>query len=191
MNYTYLGNGCNDPVIIEPKVFEDNRGYFFESFRMDEFQKEFGNVQFVQENESCSSYGVFRGMHFQKPPYAQAKLVKVAQGVVMDFAVDLRKNSKNYGKLYQAYLSEHNKKQFFIPRGFAHGFLCLCDKTIFQYKCDNYYNKESEGGILYSSIDGLKEKLSPFVKEEELVVSQKDKIHEFFSTFVSPFILEK
>lgn len=135
--------------VLEPKIFEDERGYFFESFRQEEFEKYIPGVKFVQENESFSTYGVLRGMHYQKEPYAQSKLVRVVKGEVQDVALDLRKDSPTYGKHYSIILSEENKKQFFIPKGFAHGYLVLSKEAIFQYKVDEYYNKESEGGINY------------------------------------------
>lgn len=140
--------GC---FVIEPKIFEDERGYFFESFNQDRFNQAIGaEVNFIQDNESLSSKGVLRGLHFQKGSFAQAKLVRVIQGEVLDVAVDLRKNSETFGKHVSERLSGENKKQFFVPRGFAHGFVVLSETAIFSYKCDNYYNKESEGGIIYN-----------------------------------------
>ena len=141
-------SGC---FIVEPRVFKDERGYFFESFNQKGFEKSIGTkVNFVQDNQSFSSYGVVRGLHFQKGEHAQAKLVRVIQGEVLDVAVDLRKHSKTYGQHVAVALSEENNKQLFVPRGFAHGFSVLSDTAFFFYKCDNYYNKESEGGILYN-----------------------------------------
>lgn len=141
-------SGC---FIVEPRVFKDERGYFFESFNQKGFEKSIGTkVNFVQDNQSFSSYGVVRGLHFQKGEHAQAKLVRVIQGEVLDVAVDLRKHSKTYGQHVAVALSEENNKQLFVPRGFAHGFSVLSDTALFFYKCDNYYNKESEGGILYN-----------------------------------------
>lgn len=137
-------------VIIEPKIWKDDRGYFFESFRYELFEQEIGKISFIQENESFSTYGTLRGLHYQKPPFAQSKLVRVIQGKVLDVAVDIRKDSKTFGKYISVELSSENKKQFFIPRGFAHGFVVLSDTAIFQYKVDNYYNKESEGGIIWN-----------------------------------------
>ena len=140
-------------VIIEPKVFGDDRGYFFESFSERDFREKVADVKFVQDNESKSRFGVLRGLHFQKPPYAQGKLVRVIKGSVMDVAVDLRKESPTYGKWESVVLTEENKLQFWIPEGFAHGFVALEDNTIFNYKCTNVYNKESEGSILWNDPD--------------------------------------
>ena len=138
-----------DVIIIEPKVFGDDRGYFFESFNQKEFEEHIGVVNFVQDNESKSSRGVLRGLHFQKPPFNQAKLVRCIAGEVLDVAVDIRKNSATYKKYVAVNLSGDNKRQLFIPRGFAHGFLTLSDSAKVFYKCDNYYNKEAEEGIRY------------------------------------------
>lgn len=137
-------------VIIEPKVFGDERGYFFESFSQKQFQEEVCNTTFVQDNESKSSYGVLRGLHFQKGEYAQAKLVRVVKGKVLDVAVDIRKGSPTFRKHVSVELTEENKRQFFVPRGFAHGFVVLSDEAIFQYKCDNFYTPEHEGGIAWN-----------------------------------------
>ncbi|MCB0381863.1 MAG: dTDP-4-dehydrorhamnose 3,5-epimerase [Psychroserpens sp.] len=161
--------GC---FIIEPKVFEDKRGYFFESYNQNSFDHHVSKtVKFVQDNESYSTKGVLRGLHFQTGKYAQAKLVRVVQGSVLDVAVDLRKNSKTYGKYISVELSHHNKKQLFVPRGFAHGFVVLSDVAVFSYKCDNYYNKEFESGIIYNDVTlNIDWQLS----DNELIVSEKD-----------------
>ena len=140
-------------VVIEPKVFGDSRGYFFESFSERDFKREVADVDFVQDNESKSSYGVVRGLHFQKPPYAQAKLVRVVKGKVLDVAVDLRKGSPTFGHHVAVELSEDNHRQMFIPRGFAHGFSVLSDEVIFQYKCDNFYAPQSEGAVAWDDPD--------------------------------------
>lgn len=137
-------------VIIEPTVFGDKRGYFFESFSQKEFQEKVCNTVFVQDNESKSKYGVLRGLHFQKPPFEQAKLVRVVQGKVLDVAVDIRRDSLTFGRHISTELSEENKRQLFIPRGFAHGFAVLSEEVIFQYKCDNYYAPPFEGAILWN-----------------------------------------
>lgn len=137
-------------VIIEPRVFADARGYFFESFSQQQFIEQVCNTQFVQDNESRSSFGVLRGLHFQNPPYAQSKLVRVIQGKVLDVAVDIRRGSPTYGQHVAVELSDENKRQFFIPRGFAHGFVVLSDTAIFQYKCDNYYAPQSEGSLAWN-----------------------------------------
>ena len=139
-----------DLVIIEPKVFGDTRGYFFESYRRELFEKEIGKVDFIQDNESKSSYGILRGLHIQKPPFTQAKLVRVITGEVLDVVVDVRTDSPTFGKHLAIKLSEDNKRQLFIPRGFAHGFIVLSKEAIFSYKVDNYYNLESESGIIYN-----------------------------------------
>ena len=134
-------------VILKPTVYKDSRGYFFESFSQREFEEKVCRVVFVQDNESMSSYGVMRGLHFQRPPYSQSKLVRCVKGKVLDVAVDIRKGSPTYGKHVSALLSEDNHSQFFIPRGFAHGFAVLSDVAVFQYKCDEFYAPQSEGGI--------------------------------------------
>ena len=142
--------GLEDVLLICPDLHEDDRGYFYEVFNEKEFNEKTDNkydFHALQENESKSKAGVFRGLHFQKPPYEQAKLVRVLNGAVFDFAVDIRKDSPTFGKCVYAFLSGRNKAQFFVPRGFAHGFLVLSEEATFEYKCDNYYNKESEGGI--------------------------------------------
>ena len=140
-------------VIIEPRLFPDARGYFFESFSKREFEEKVGKIDFVQDNESKSSYGVLRGLHFQKPPYAQSKLVRVVKGAVLDVAVDIRKGSPTFGQHVAVELTEDNHRQFFIPRGFAHGFAVLTDEVIFQYKCDNFYAPASEGAIAWDDPD--------------------------------------
>ena len=137
-------------VIIEPQVFFDDRGYFFESFSQQRFNEQVAPITFVQDNESKSSYGVLRGLHFQKPPFAQSKLVRVVKGKVLDVAVDLRKGSPTFGQYESVVLSEENKRQFFIPQGFAHGFAVLSEEAIFQYKCDNYYAPQSEGSVRWN-----------------------------------------
>lgn len=137
-------------VIIEPRVFGDHRGYFFESFSEKDFAENVREVKFVQDNESKSCYGVLRGLHFQKPPHAQAKLVRVVKGRVLDVAVDVRKGSPTFGKHVAVELSEENHRQLFIPRGFAHGFAVLSEEAVFQYKCDNYYAPQSEGSVLWN-----------------------------------------
>ena len=162
-------------VIIEPKVFGDHRGYFFESFSQRDFDASVREVRFVQDNESKSSYGVLRGLHFQKPPHAQSKLVRVVKGRVLDVAVDIRRGSPTFGKHVAVELSDENHRQFFIPRGFAHGFLTVSDDVEFQYKCDNLYNKASEGAIRYDDptvnvdwqglLNGIEPVLSPKDRE--------------------------
>ena len=161
-----------DCFIIEPQIFSDERGYFFESFHKDKFQQLTNiEVDFLQDNEAFSNRGIIRGLHFQKGQFAQAKLVRVVKGKVLDVALDIRPGSKTYGKHFSIILSEKNKKQLFIPRGFAHGYAVLEDNTVFSYKCDNYYNKESEGGVIYNDKDLL---IDWMLKDEEVLLSVKD-----------------
>lgn len=158
--------------ILEPKIFEDERGYFFESFSQRLFEEKVCKTIFVQDNESKSSYGVLRGLHFQKPPYAQSKLVRVIKGCVLDVAVDIRKGSPTFGEHITVELSEENKRQFFVPRGFAHGFIVLSDEVIFQYKCDNYYAPQLEGAIAWNDPDL---NIDWKVSTEDICLSEKDK----------------
>lgn len=171
---------ADGPTLIVPDIFKDERGYFFESFNDKKFRDSVADVTFVQDNESHSFYGVLRGLHFQKPPYAQAKLVRVIKGSVVDVVVDIRADSPHYGKYYTAILSEFNHRQFFIPRGFAHSFVALSDDVIFQYKCDNFYNKESEGSICYNDPD-INIPWGAFLNIKDIVVSEKDKKAKLFS----------
>ena len=172
------------PVIIEPRIFKDARGYFFESYNKQEFDEKVAKVDFVQDNESCSTYGVMRGLHFQKPPFAQAKLVRCVKGAVLDVAVDIRKGSPTYGQHVVVELTEDNHRQFFIPRGFAHGFAVLSDIAIFQYKCDNYYRPEADGGIfVLDDSFNIDWKIDP----ANAILSEKDLKHCFFEDFDSPF----
>ena len=170
--------------ILRPKVFTDSRGYFFESYSKKIFDREVAKVDFVQDNESCSSFGVIRGLHFQRPPYCQAKLVRCVTGRVLDVAVDIRKGSPTYGHHVAVELSEENHLQFFIPHGFAHGFAVLSDKAVFQYKCDNYYHPEVEGGI--SLLDPSLE-IDWKVDMTRAILSDKDKQHSLLADFDSPF----
>lgn len=158
--------------IIEPTVFGDHRGYFFESFSQREFEEKVCKTVFVQDNESKSKYGVLRGLHFQKAPYAQAKLVRVVQGRVLDVAVDIRKGSPTFGKHVAVELSDENKRQIFIPKGFAHGFVVLSETVVFQYKCDNYYAPKSEAGIAWN--DPALE-IDWKIPVEDILLSEKDK----------------
>ena len=173
-------------VIIEPRIFRDARGYFFESYSKKEFDEKVAPVDFVQDNESMSTRGVIRGLHFQRPPYAQAKLVRCVKGRVLDVVVDIRKGSPTYGKHVAVELSEENHRQFFIPRGFAHGFAVLSDIAVFQYKCDNYYHPEADGGI---SIIDPSLGIDWGIALEEAILSDKDKKHPLLSDFDSPFDL--
>ena len=159
-------------VVIEPRFFEDERGYFMESYKESFIKKNFPNINFIQDNESKSNYGVLRGLHFQKAPFEQTKLVRVVDGEVLDVAVDLRKNSPTYGKWESILLSGENKKQFFIPKGFAHGFVVLSEKAIFSYKVDNVYNKDSDSGIKYDDKDlNINWQIDP----KNIKISEKDK----------------
>jgi dTDP-4-dehydrorhamnose 3,5-epimerase len=170
-------------VIIEPRIFEDSRGYFFESFSQREFDEKVHPITFVQDNESKSSYGVMRGLHFQRPPFTQSKLVRCVKGAVLDVAVDIRKGSNTYGQHVAVELTEGNHKQFFIPKGFAHGFAVLSETAVFQYKCDEFYHPESEGGI--SILDdslGIDWRVS-----KKAILSDKDIKNPLLKDFDSPF----
>lgn len=170
--------------IIKPRVFGDARGYFFESYSKREFEEKVGKVDFVQENESMSKKGVMRGLHFQRPPFSQSKLVRCVKGSVLDVAVDIRKGSPTYGKYVAVELTEDNHLQFFIPKGFAHGFVVLSDVAVFQYKCDNFYHPEADGGI--SILDdslGIDWKIST----QNAILSEKDTKHPLLKDFDSPF----
>ena len=177
-------------VILEPKIFGDARGYFFESFSQKEFDEKvaipnFGKpIHFVQDNESMSSYGVMRGLHFQVPPFSQSKLVRCVKGRVLDVAVDIRKGSPTYGQHVAVELSEDNHRQFFVPRGFAHGFAVLSETAIFQYKCDNFYAPEADGGI---SIKDESLGIDWQIPTENAILSEKDIKHVCLKDFDSPF----
>ena len=171
-------------VIIEPKLFVDERGYFFESFNQRDFKTAVGNVTFVQDNESKSSYGVLRGLHFQLPPYAQSKLVRVIEGEVLDVAVDLRNSSPTFGQYVSVELTADNHRQLYIPKGFAHGFVVLSQQAIFQYKCDEFYHPEAEGAIAWNdsviNVDWQ-------IPAEDIILSARDKIHPMLHDIPSPF----
>ncbi len=171
-----------DLFVIQPKVFEDERGYFFESFQSKVFADAGILVNFVQDNQSLSQKGVLRGLHFQAPPYAQGKLVRAIKGAVLDVAVDFRKNSKTYGQVFTIELNERNKTMLWVPEGFGHGFSTLEDNTIFFYKCTNYYNKASEACVSWNDPT-----LNIDWKIENPILSEKDKVGESFKSFVSPF----
>ena len=173
-----------DVYIIEPLVFGDHRGYFLESFNLEKFKKNVGAIKFIQDNESKSSRGVLRGLHFQKPPLNQAKLVRCIEGSVMDVAVDIRKGSPTYGKHVAVELSGENKRQLFVPRGFAHGFSVLSESAVFAYKVDNTYAPESDSGIRY---DDQELNIDWGLKKEEVQLSEKDKNLSFFKDFETPF----
>jgi len=171
-------------VIIEPRIFEDARGYFFESFSQREFDEKVCPITFVQDNESKSSYGVMRGLHFQRPPFTQSKLVRCVKGAVLDVAVDIRKGSPTYGQHVAVELTEDNHRQFFIPKGFAHGFAVLSDVAVFQYKCDEFYHPEADGGISILD-DSLG--IDWLIPTEKAILSEKDTKHPLLKDFVSPF----
>ena len=171
-----------DLVIIKPDVFYDDRGYFFEGYNKVRFHEMGLDMEFVQDNESRSMKGVLRGLHFQKPPYAQGKLVRVVKGAVMDVAVDLRKDSPTYGQWESVILTEDNKFMYWIPEGFAHGFVCLEDHSVFTYKCTNVYNKASEGSLRWNDPD-----LNIQWNIDNPILSEKDKVSPFFKTFKTPF----
>ena len=171
-------------VVLKPTVFKDIRGYFMESYNQKNINKLLGNVNFVQDNESESSRGVLRGLHFQKPPYTQAKLVRCLKGSVLDVVLDLRKDSKTYGIFETISLTEENKKQLFIPKGFAHGFIVLSKSAIFSYKVDNYYNPDSESGVLWSDLDL---NIDWKINKNEIIVSEKDKNLPTFNEIINPF----
>ncbi|MDD4829079.1 MAG: dTDP-4-dehydrorhamnose 3,5-epimerase [Bacteroidales bacterium] len=171
-----------DLLVVEPSVFNDQRGYFFEVYNQERYFNNNMQMQFVQDNESKSGKNVLRGLHFQKPPFAQGKLVRVIQGKVLDVAVDIRKGSPTYGSYHAVELDAISKRMFYIPEGFAHGFLTMEEDTIFAYKCTNYYNKESEGSLLWSDETiGIKWNI------ENPILSEKDKISPLFKDFNSPF----
>ncbi|MBQ9522231.1 MAG: dTDP-4-dehydrorhamnose 3,5-epimerase [Paludibacteraceae bacterium] len=171
-------------VVIEPQVFKDARGWFMETYNEQRYREAGINVRFVQDNQSCSCYGVVRGLHFQRPPYTQAKLVSCTHGRVFDVAVDIRKGSPTYGKWYGVELSEENHLQFFIPHGFAHGFSVLSEKAVFSYKCDNLYHPEADGGILLSdpalAIDWK-------IPDGDRIISDKDTKHPILANLDNPF----
>jgi len=174
-------------VIIEPRVFKDARGYFFESFSQREFEEKVRKINFVQDNESMSSYGVMRGLHFQCPPFTQSKLVRCVKGAVLDVAVDIRKGSLTYGQHVTVELTEKNHRQIFVPRGFAHGFAVLSETAVFQYKCDNFYTPEADGGI--SIVDdslGIDWKIDA----DKALLSDKDTKHALLKDFDSPFTID-
>lgn len=167
-----IETAINGVYVIEPKVFHDTRGYFFESYNLRDFSREVLHTTFVQDNESYSTYGVIRGLHFQKPPFTQAKLVRVIKGTVLDIAVDIRKGSPTYGQYVASVLSEENKYQFFVPRGFAHGFAVLSEEALFQYKCDNFYAPDFERGIAWNDPEL---RIDWRLPDERIILSEKDK----------------
>lgn len=183
-----IKTGIEGVVIIEPRIFKDARGYFFESYSQREFEQKIGKIDFCQDNESMSTYGVMRGLHFQRPPFTQSKLVRCVKGSVLDVAVDIRKGSATYGKHVAVELTEDNHRQFFIPRGFAHGFAVLSDVAVFQYKCDNFYHPEADGGISILD-DSLN--IDWRIPTNKAILSDKDTKHELLKDFDSPFSIDK
>ena len=180
----FIKTKIKDLIILEPEIFGDSRGYFIESYNQKKFEDIVGKVLFVQDNESKSTKGVLRGLHFQKPPFDQAKLVRCIAGKVLDVAVDLRKRSKTYGQHIVVELSSENKRQLFVPRGFAHGFLVLSENAIFSYKVDNVYAPDYDSGIRWND---SKLNIKWGIDDSDILVSDKDSILPFFSDFKSPF----
>ena len=184
-----ITTAIKDVLILQPKVFGDNRGYFFESFSQREFDEKVApilghTISFVQDNESMSSYGVMRGLHFQRPPFTQSKLVRCVKGAVLDVAVDIRKGSPTFGQHVAVELTEENHTQFFVPRGFAHGFAVLSETAVFQYKCDEFYHPEADGGIsILDTSLGIDWK----IPTEKALLSEKDTKHTLLKDFDTPF----
>jgi dTDP-4-dehydrorhamnose 3,5-epimerase len=174
----FVETGFPGLLVFEPKVFGDSRGYFFESYSEKDFREVGIDVKFVQDNESSSLYGVIRGLHYQLAPYAQAKLIRVVEGCILDVVVDIRKGSPSYGKAFSLELTGENKKQLYIPTGFAHGFSVLSEKAVVIYKCDHFYNKESEGGIRYND---LQLKIDWKIPADKAIISDKDKVLPLFA----------
>ena len=174
-------------VIIEPKILGDTRGYFFETFSQREFDEKVRKINFVQDNESMSTYGVMRGLHFQRPPFTQSKLVRCVKGAVLDVAVDIRKGSPTYGQHVAVEITENNHRQFFVPRGFAHGFAVLSETAVFQYKCDNFYAPQADGGI---SIADESLGIDWKIPADKILLSEKDTLHVCLKDFDSPFTID-
>ena len=179
-----IKTGIEGLLILEPRIFQDARGYFFESFSQREFEEKVGPVHFVQDNESMSSYGVMRGLHFQRPPYTQSKLVRCVRGAVLDVAVDIRQGSPAYGQHVAVELTAENHRQFFIPKGFAHGFAVLSETAVFQYKCDEFYHPEADAGI---SILDESLGIDWRIPMDKAILSDKDTRHGMLADFQSPF----
>lgn len=184
VNMEVIKTDIEGVVIIEPRIFNDARGYFFESFSQREFEEKVRRVNFVQDNESMSAYGVMRGLHFQLPPFTQSKLVRCVKGRVLDVAVDIRKGSPTFGKHVAVELTEDNHRQFFVPRGFAHGFAVLSDVAVFQYKCDNFYAPQADSGI---SICDTSLGIDWMIPADKVILSEKDTKHPLLDEFDSPF----
>ena len=183
-----INTKINGVYIIEPRIFEDARGYFFESFSQREFDEKVAPITFVQDNESKSSYGVMRGLHFQRPPFTQSKLVRCVKGAVLDVVVDIRKGSSTYGHHVAVELTEENHRQFFIPKGFAHGFAVLSETAVFQYKCDEFYHPEADDGInILDDSLGIDWR----IPTDKAILSEKDTKHPLLKDFDSPFVIDK
>ena len=179
-----IKTGIEGLLILEPRIFQDARGYFFESFSQREFEEKVGPVHFVQDNESMSTYGVMRGLHFQRPPYTQTKLVRCVSGRVLDVAVDIRQGSPTYGQHVAVELTAENHRQFFIPKGFAHGFAVLSETAVFQYKCDEFYHPEADAGIsILDETLGIDWR----IPTDKAILSDKDTRHGMLADFQSPF----
>ena len=179
-----IKTGIEGLLILEPRIFKDARGYFFESFSQREFEEKVGPVHFVQDNESMSTYGVMRGLHFQRPPYTQSKLVRCVSGAVLDVAVDIRQGSPTYGQHVAVELTAENHRQFFIPKGFAHGFAVLSETAVFQYKCDEFYHPEADAGIcILDNSLGIDWR----IPTDKAILSDKDTRHGMLADFQSPF----
>ena len=179
-----IKTGIEGLLILEPRIFQDARGYFFESFSQREFEERVGHVHFVQDNESMSTYGVMRGLHFQRPPYTQSKLVRCVKGAVLDVAVDIHQGSPTYGQHVAVELTAENHRQFFIPKGFAHGFAVLSETAVFQYKCDEFYHPEADAGI---SILDESLGIDWRIPMDKAILSDKDTRHGMLADFQSPF----
>ena len=179
-----IETGIEGLLILEPRIFKDSRGYFFESFSQREFEEKVGPIHFVQDNESMSTYGVMRGLHFQRPPFTQSKLVRCVKGAVLDVAVDIRKGSPTYGQHVAVELTADNHRQFFIPKGFAHGFAVLSETAVFQYKCDEFYHPEADAGI---SILDESLGIDWRIPMDKAILSDKDTRHGMLADFQSPF----
>jgi dTDP-4-dehydrorhamnose 3,5-epimerase len=183
----FFETGFAGLLIFEPAVFEDNRGYFFESYNQQVFSEHISNTEFVQDNQSSSEFGVIRGLHFQLLPHAQSKLIRVLAGRILDVGVDIRKGSATYGKVFTIELSAQNRKQLYLPKGFAHGFSVLSEKAEVLYKCDAFYNKQSEQGILF---DDPQLNIDWQIPKEKIKVSEKDRKNQFFKDLDTDFVFE-
>lgn len=182
----FIKTNIDGVFIIEPRIFKDSRGYFFESFSAREFQEKISPITFIQDNESLSRYGVIRGLHFQKPPYTQSKIIRVIKGAILDVAVDIRKGSPTFGQHVSVELTAENHRQLFIPHGFAHGFSVLSPEALIQYKCDNFYAPQSEGGIFWNDPDLH---IDWQIPSDKVILSEKDTKHPFLKDYDSDFVL--